>query len=157
MLERIETVGEGDMENVPRLPGTGPAYISHDGAETLRAGAAGIARGGGGGGGGGGEGDYQDTVKAGGEVGGGGGVKMPPASEEYVRGTTWVFDDGSQVILRADGEGKQGAGEEGGGGGAGGKGGRKGGGRGGVGADDDDFYDDFEKLTKGENFKDGDA
>ena len=82
---------------------------------------------------------------------------MPPASEEYVKGTTWIFDDGSQVILRADGEGKGGAGGEGGGGGAGGSGGGKGGGRGGVGADDDDFYDDFEKLTKGENFKDGDA
>ena len=47
LLERIDTVGDGDMENVPRLPGTGPAYVSHDGAETLRAGAAGIARGGG--------------------------------------------------------------------------------------------------------------
>jgi len=151
LLERIETVGEGDMENVPRLPGTGPAYISHDGAETLRAGAAGIARGGGEGG----VRDYQDTVKAGKEGGGGGG-KMPPASEEYVKGTTWVFDDGSQVILRADGEGKGGAGGEGGGGPEGKEGG-KGGGRGGVRADDDDFYDDFEKLTKGENFKDGDT
>ncbi len=137
LLGRMETVGEGDMENVPRLPGTGPAYISHDGAETLRAGAASAAQGGG-------VDDYQDTVKAGGEAGGGGGAggslnsKLPASSGEYVRGTTWVFDDGSQVILNSDNTA---------GGGGGGKGGK--------GGDDEDssFYDEFEKFTKGENFK----
>ncbi|TFJ88140.1 hypothetical protein NSK_000494 [Nannochloropsis salina CCMP1776] len=151
LLAKVETVGEQDVENTPRLPGTGPAYVSHDGAETLRAGAAGIARGEGGG-----AGDYQDTVKAGKEEGLADGTKKgPAAAEEFVRGTTWVFDDGSQVILRAEAQDGKGAAE--------GSEGQKGTDRTknrenkGGGDDDASFYDDFEKLTKGENFKDGDA
>lgn len=72
-----------------------------------------------------------------------------------MRGTTWVFDDGSQVILRAEAQDGKGAAE--------GSEGQKGTDRTknrenkGGGDDDASFYDDFEKLTKGENFKDGDA
>lgn len=122
LLDRIESVGEGELETAPRLPGTGPAYISQDGQSTLRAGARRAAEAGEG------EGDNLDTVRA----GGGGGKKAPklPSDEgEFVRGTTWVFDDGSQVILKDGEKGK------------------------GGGGDDDEFYREFEAMTKGENFK----
>lgn len=125
LLDRIESVGEGDLQDEPRLPGTGPAYISHDGQSTLRAGARKAEAGGGG------DEECLDTVKAGpGGVGGGKkGPKLPPAEEEYVRGTTWVFDDGSQVILSSSDQHEKGGG------------------------DDDEFYREFEAMTKGENFK----
>jgi serine/threonine-protein kinase OSR1/STK39 len=113
LLERLEAVGEGDMEAVPRLPGTQPAYISHENAQT-------VARGGSGVGGEGAGGDAGDKGAAPGAE--------PDKESDYVRGTTWVFEDGSQVILRPDlGEGK--------------------------GDDDASFYDDFEANTGGENFR----
>lgn len=132
LLDRIESIGEGgEMEVAPRLPGTVPAYISRDGQDkTLRPGGLG-----------GGD-SYSEKDEGGGRGGGkGGGAAAeeeegglkgaPPEESEYVRGTTWVFDDGSQVILRSDNAAGEGKGDD----------------------EDNSFYDEFERNTRGENFK----
>jgi len=134
LLCRLESIGASEVETAPRLPGTVPAYISHENATaTVKASAPGGGGGVGGGaavGGGGGGGVVVD---------GGGGVpeesKVPAAVErapEFVKGTTWVFDDGSQVILHSDSQLAE------------------------MGKSSDDlegFFCEFEATTKGENFE----
>ncbi|CAM9123795.1 unnamed protein product [Phaeothamnion confervicola] len=158
LLQFIDPVGESGTANVERMPGTKPASFYKSGEDTWAKGgrrAGGGGRGGatmpavggdGGGGGGGGaasgEGDAAGATGGAREGGGGdegeasgrgrGRPKVP--SEDHVAGTTWVFDDGSQVLLKADDAG---------------------GGKAALGEDENaDFMDEFEEACAdiGENF-----